>query len=100
MNEAEEEDLGNSDPHFLTSAIAALGLASHLARQTQYRVFADLNFYYDPGDSTRSTTPDIMVVIPNRDLGVNVSSYSLGADGPAPVLVVEILRKERPQSTI
>ncbi len=91
LYEAEEEDLGEAKPHYLSGVILALGLATHLASRPQYEVFANLNCYYGTGSPPPSFTPDVMVALPTRDLGEDVSSYSLLTDGPAPRLVIEIL---------
>ena len=62
----------------------ALTLVGHLASRPQYRVFGDMNFYCFPNDPNRGLSPDVMVVTPSRDLGVNVTSYRLPGDGPPP----------------
>src|SRR5437660_909848 len=91
LHEAEEEAVGESSPHYWTNVILAMGLVTHLASRPQCRVFADLNLYFPPGPRGDSVTPDVMVVTAARELGVRVSSYRLPADGPAPLLVVEVL---------
>src|SRR5262249_32530269 len=63
----------------------------HFAPLTRYRVFGNLNLYYSSKDPTAYVSPDVMVVRPPRQLPAQLTSYTLGGEGPAPVVVGEVL---------
>lgn len=88
-----QEEIGETELHFETIAILRYGLKAHLAARPKYRVFSDLNLYYHPLDPNAYVSPDSMVVVPERDLGGNVTSYFVPRDGPAPVLTAEVLSR-------
>jgi Uma2 family endonuclease len=96
-----EEDLGESNPHVLTDVILFVCLQAHLANQPGHQVFSNLNLYYLAAASGERpppyVSPDVMVVVPDRPLGEATSSYQIGRDGPAPVLVAEILSERSAQ---
>jgi Uma2 family endonuclease len=93
----EEGDMGKSSPHSDAGAILHYGIMAHLAKRPALRVFNNMNCYYLDGPrhpvigSLPYISPDIMVVRPTRDLGEWVPSYTIGRDGPAPLLVAEVL---------
>lgn len=99
----EEGDMGESSPHVDSDEILHVCLKVHLAGRPEYRVFSNMNLYYLKGPrhpKTRSlpyVSPDNMVVQPGRELGEDVTSYTLGEDGPAPVLTAEVLSKRSAQ---
>jgi Uma2 family endonuclease len=88
-----QDEMGETDPHYESTAILRYGLMAHLSEHAQYRVFSDLNLYYHPRDPNAYVSPDDMVVAPARDLGQHVTSYRLQVDGPAPVLTAEVLSR-------
>jgi Uma2 family endonuclease len=86
----EDLEMGESTIHTLTVGILLYGLGFHLASQAAFRVFGNMNLYYsdDPMDYV---SPDVMVVRPPRPLPAQLSSYRVGEQGPAPLLVAEVL---------
>ncbi len=99
----EEGDMGESNPHVDACAILHICLKAHLAGRPEYRVFANMNCYYRKGPLYPKTgslpyvSPDAMVVKPSRDLGEDVTSYEISRDGPAPLLVGEVLSERSAQ---
>jgi Uma2 family endonuclease len=89
--EDEGLEMGESEVHLRTSDIAFYGLEFHLAPRPQYRVFSDLNLYYDPDEPSVYVSPDVMVVEVHKPLSGDVRSYRIGQDGPAPFLATEVL---------
>jgi Uma2 family endonuclease len=87
----QEVEMGESNLHWVIEAILRFSLAAHLAGQPRYRVYANLNFHFQPRFPRVYVTPDVMVVTPAAPLAEDVNSYALDRDGPAPVLVAEIL---------
>lgn len=86
----EDLEMGESTVHTVTAGILFYGLCFHFGRRTGYRVFGNLNLYYSD-DPTDYVSPDVMVVKPSRGLPVQLASYRVGRQGPAPVLVGEVL---------
>jgi Uma2 family endonuclease len=86
-----QEEMGDSDIHTRTASILFYGIQAHLDRQPEYRVFANLNLSYSKNDGRAYASPDIMVVAPSRQLPQDLGSYRVGEDGPAPILVMEVL---------
>lgn len=91
-----EVDLGETNWHVDTDEILHTGLEAHFANRPSYRVFSNMNLYYQPHDSQEISplpyvSPDDMVVVPTRKLGKRVSSYYVGKDGPAPLMTAEAL---------
>jgi Uma2 family endonuclease len=99
----EEGDMGEADPHMDAAEILHICLKAHLAGRAGYRIFSNMNCYYrkdKPHPRTGSlpyVSPDNMVVKPSRDLGTAVSSYTIDDDGPAPVLIAEVLSERSVQ---
>jgi Uma2 family endonuclease len=88
----EEGDMGESAPHVDSDEILHLGLAAHFHDRPEVRVFRNMNLYYDvKRKKAPYVSPDNMVVLPDRPLGDDVSSYWVGIDGPAPLQASEIL---------
>jgi Uma2 family endonuclease len=87
----EDFEMGESNVHTITASILFYGLRYHFASLAAYRVFANLNLYYSPDDRTEYVSPDVMVVQPSRTLPVDLASYRIGEEGPAPFLVGEVL---------
>jgi len=100
-----EGDMGEVSWHTDAMHILHICLASHLAARPELRVFANLNLYYrkkplHPRTGSRPyVSPDIMVVAPSWPLGPHeeVTSYTIGADGSAPLLTMEILSRRSAQ---
>ena len=88
-----QEEMGDTEPHTITTDIFYNGLKAHLAprRAKRFRVFSNLNLYYHPIDLKAYVSPDLMVVETPRLLRSNLRSYRVGATGPAPVLTGEVL---------
>jgi Uma2 family endonuclease len=99
----EEGDMGESNPHSDAAEILHVCLKAHLAGRPGHRVFLNMNCYYRNGPPHPRTgslpyvSPDVMVVVPSHDLGEDVSSYTVGKDGPAPVFVAEVLSERSAQ---
>ncbi len=86
-----QEHMGETVAHTHAAHTAFAGLAAHFADKTEYRVFANLSMYYHPINRSAYVSPDVMVVCPSRSLDDDLASYRVGSDGPAPLLVVEVL---------
>jgi Uma2 family endonuclease len=99
----EEGDMGEANVHVVSDEILHVCLSAHLAGQPEYRVFSNMNCYYRKGPPHPKTgsppyiSPDTMIVRPRRSLGEDVKSYTINRDGPAPVLVAEILSERSAQ---
>ena len=98
----DEGDMGESNPHLQSNVILYVCLSAHFAQLPQYQVFSDLNLYYRPDNlpeqkRTPYATPDTMVVEPYKRLDQDISSYTVGEDGPVPRLTVEILSRRSAQ---
>ncbi len=91
-----ESDLGESNPHVIADEILHVGLTAHLANRPEYRVYSNMNLYYQDVDSVEVgplpyVSPDTMIVVPSQPLDAAIRSYQVGRDGPVPVLTVEVL---------
>ena len=94
----EEDDMGQSFLHMMAIHILFACLEAHLrVRWPQLRFFADMNCYYleDPPHPRTGSKPyisaDIMIVEPYRPLPRSQVSYTIGEDGPAPRVAIEVL---------
>jgi Uma2 family endonuclease len=87
----EDFEMGESSLHTTTCDIVLYGLEFHFASRPGYRVFGNLNLHYSEDDPNAYASPDFMVVKPRRPLPEELSSYRIGQEGPAPVLVGEVL---------
>src|SRR5262249_12326556 len=78
-------------------------LRVHFTNRPGYRVYSNMNLYYLKGPrhpKTRSkpyVSPDVMVVEPFGEPGEDIRSYTIGADGPPPVLTSETLSERSAQ---
>jgi Uma2 family endonuclease len=91
-----EADMGESNIHVDSDEILHICLKAHLANRPEYRVFSNMNLYYQEVESQEVSplpyvSPDTMIVKPVRPLGKKVRSYQVGRDGPFPLLTVEVL---------
>src|SRR5580700_558455 len=86
-----QEHMGETVAHTHAAHTAYAGLLAHFADKTEYRVFANLSLYYHPINRAAYVSPDSMVVCPSRPLDHDIASYRVGHDGPAPLMVVEVL---------
>jgi Uma2 family endonuclease len=86
-----QDEMGEADEHTGADFILTIGLRAHLAKRPELRVFSNLNCYYHRLDNLAYVSPDVMVVQPTRPLLDRIRSYRIGRDGPAPMLMVEIL---------
>jgi Uma2 family endonuclease len=97
LYEDEEEVVGEASPHLLDLETLHLCLRAHFAERTPLQVFGNLNLYYRPPDFDEGTplpnvAPDTLVVHPFQPLNERtLASYQIGRDGPAPLLVAEVL---------
>jgi Uma2 family endonuclease len=92
-----QEEMGETRFHELTIKTLSTCLANHLKNQAGLQVFSNLNVYYHPVERWAYFSPDVMVVRPFRLLQGEVTSYRIGEDGPAPVLVIEVLSRRSAQ---
>ncbi len=100
----EEEDMGESNIHVVTDEILHICLKGFLVRcHPQYQAFSNMNLYYrkEPlHPRTKSppyVSPDLMLVMPYQLLPEEVRSYTIGKEGPPPVLCAEILSERSAQ---
>lgn len=96
-------DMGESNLYVSTDMILLMGLTIHM-RETRpaLRVFSNMNLYYPRRLPTKVKpppyiSPDLMIVEPTRDLGEEVRSYEIDADGPEPLCITEILSERTAQ---
>ena len=87
------EEMGESLPHSTTEAIVRFGLMAHLRGRPDLVVLSDMNLHYHPLKREPYVSPDVMVVRPDRPLSEELASYRVGADGPMPILTVEVLSR-------
>jgi len=92
----EEGEMGESTIHTSTTEIAVCGIPAHVADRPELQVCSNLNLYYSEQDPTAYVSPDVMVMEPD-EVDENIASYRLGADGPAPLLVGEVLSERTAQ---
>lgn len=97
LYEDEGFEMGESDYHTDTVEILSCGLKAHLRGRRRVRAFFNLNLYYSREDPHAYVSPDGMVVVPSRSLTEEVNPYSIGIDGPAPILTAEILSQRTAQ---
>jgi Uma2 family endonuclease len=93
LYEDEGPEMGESDLHTRTCDILLYGVGFHFAGQPTYRVFSNLNLHYSDQEPEAYISPDLMVVQPPGPLPENMSSYRIGKEGPAPLLVAEVLSR-------
>jgi Uma2 family endonuclease len=86
----EEGDMGEATWHSDSIAIALYGLKAHLGDRKELQILANLNVYYSTTDRKAYFSPDLMVTEPNEVIE-DLTSYRIGEDGPAPLLVGEVL---------
>jgi Uma2 family endonuclease len=89
-----EWEMGEADFHAVAEDILRYGLAAHLADDEKYKVFRNMNLYYQPKFPRQFLSPDVMVVTPTAKRRERWLSYRLGEDGPAPIVVAEVLSEE------
>jgi Uma2 family endonuclease len=87
----EESKVGESTIHTLSVDILLYGLLFHFALKAGFRVFANLNLHFSQEQPNLFLTPDVMVVRSPQEMPAQLSSYRIGEQGPAPVLVCEVL---------
>lgn len=100
----DEPDMGESNVHTVTLSILFYGIRAHLKRRhPQLQYFSDLNLYYKDGPRHRKTgslpyvSPDGMAVEPYEELVGDIPSYTVGKEGPAPILTAEVLSRRSGQ---
>lgn len=94
----EEGEMGEANPHVLADEILHVCLRVHMLQyHPACRVFSNMNLYYRDGPPHPTTgslpyvSPDTMVVEPSHAVDDNVKSYTIGKDGPVPLLTAEVL---------
>ena len=85
-----QDDMGDSRAHTSSTGIFFYCVQAHLSGSLEYETCSNLNLYYHPTERNAYVSPDVMVVAPYQPLG-DISSYRIGDDGPAPLLVIEVL---------
>jgi Uma2 family endonuclease len=97
--EEEDDGMGEANLHMVWAHIFFHGLKAHLANRPELRVYTNLNLYYrkrplHPKTKSRpNVAADTVVVQPFAPLPEDVQSYTIGEDGPAPLLAAEVLSK-------
>jgi len=95
----DEDEMGEANLHVLTVQIFHLCLTAFLRKhRPKCQAFANMNLYYyrdgPPHPRTGSlpyVSPDVMVVEPFEPLAADTTSYTIGKDGPAPLLTIEVM---------
>jgi Uma2 family endonuclease len=87
----EETNMGEATVHTLSVCILLYSLTFHFAQRPGFRVLANLNLYFSRKHPNLCLTPDVMVVETPEPLPENLTSYRIGEQGPAPLLVGEVL---------
>ena len=93
LYEDEGLEMGESDLHTRTCDILLYGVEFHFTNKPAYRVLSNLNLHYSDQEPEAYVSPDLMVVQPPRPLPESISSYRIGKEGPAPLLVGEVLSR-------
>jgi Uma2 family endonuclease len=99
----EEGEMGEANLHVLWTQTLHYGLMAHLAYRPELRVYSNMNLYYRDAPlhpKTRSrpyVSPDVMVVEPFTPLPDDLVSYTIGREGPAPLLASEVLSERSAQ---
>jgi Uma2 family endonuclease len=92
-----QEEMGETEWHTLVMEIVAYALRAHLREQPVRRVYTDMNLYYHRLDPDAYVSPDVMVCEPTVPPEDWLRSYRVGTQGPAPLLVVEVLSRRSAQ---
>ncbi len=94
----ENQEMGEGTLHTRSIDIVLPAVEVHLEeRRPELRVYSNLNMYYppQPGEtpsrSWPNVAPDLMVVEPYQPIPKELSSYTIGQDGPVPLLTMEFL---------
>ncbi len=100
----EEDDMGDSNPHTLSSEVLHLCLKFHMAAyHPSCEVYLNMNLYYRDRPlhpKTKSqpyVSPDVMIVKPFHPLSPKIKSYKIGRDGPPPLFTNEVLSERSAQ---
>jgi len=94
----DEEDMGEASYHYWAGHIAFTCLTAFLKETwPDLKVFNNLNCYYarEPRDPKSRSLPcfsaDLMIVRPSSPTPWDFDSYTIGQEGPAPEVVVEVM---------
>jgi Uma2 family endonuclease len=93
----EEEGLGEAELATIWTFTLFFCFQYHLANRPELRIFSNLSLIYldaplHPITEVRPyVSPDIMIVQPFTPLTGDVKSYTIGTEGPVPLLTVEVL---------
>src|SRR5437868_11032356 len=100
----EEGEMGESNPHVLADEILHVCLKAHMLRyHPELQVYSNMNLYCRDGPPHPRTlslpyvSPDSMVVEPYQLLNESVKSYTIGKDGPVPLVAAEVLSERSAQ---
>ncbi len=98
FEDEDREGMGETNIHTRIEDILLMGMDIHLAeRHPQLRAFKNMNLYYrerplhEKSQSRPYVSPDVMVVEPYQPLPENVTSYTIGKEGPEPRVTFEVL---------
>ncbi len=92
-----QEQLGDSLCHSMSQYFIYFGLVAHLADRPELEPLPDMDLHYHPTDREAYISPDLMIVCPATPLPLSLASYRIGDQGPAPILVVEVLSERSHQ---
>jgi len=94
----DEDEMGEAINHYWAIHLSFGCLTTFLKEQhPDLRVFANLNCHYTNGpvDSKSKSLPyfsaDLMIVRPHVPCPDDLATYTIGQEGPAPLLVLEVL---------
>ena len=91
------DDMGDTSIHGKTGFIVYQGLVDHFESIPSLAVYFNVNLYFHPDDPLDYMSPDVMVVRPYRGGVPERDSYTVGVDGPMPVVAVEVLSERTAQ---
>ncbi len=93
-------DMGETNLHTYYTEILHTGLGAFFReKRPTLKVYANLNLYYKKRPVHRRTgskpyvSPDLMVVQTSNPLPEKITSYTIGKDGPSPLLTGEVLSR-------
>lgn len=93
--------MGEANLHMLAAQLLHACLFTFLKKhRPKCQAFSNLNLYYQDGPphprtgASPNVAPDVMVVQPYQHLPEEISSYTIGKDGPAPLLTIEVMSPE------
>jgi len=91
-----QEEIGEDEVHTLAVAATAYALRCHARARTDWRIYTTMDLHYHPREPAAYVSPDVMICQPLQRDGW-LESYRIGRQGPAPLLVVEVLSRRSAQ---